>query len=248
MLYLLTSSLFLAAQVLGQSTTCVTGQGKDQSGENNYVIDDFTGLSFSYAIGQCTGVNLLDTDSFAKFTCSKDNTSTWMVTKSTYATKACTTPLSTLSWTNAETVEGETGFFKCDGGNNYAHVQISLVDTCEGALDVYGGLGGCAVNSAALDTKFYCNATIALVQLYKPGNSTIGICSDEHSYCNSWNFKSTCDLSASLSGLPVYGKALACETDMTGATTTTGSATESSAKSQFTILGAVIALVVALFH
>lgn len=271
MLTILASSLLLAGRVLGQQT-CDSGQhGKTQSGSNNYVIDYFSSaLLFTYAIGQCTAVDLADDTNFVKYTCMQDDSDMWWATKSTYTTKTCSgTATSTMTWNSTAAEAGQKGYFKCDGMNNYARVQISIDSGCAGALDVYGGLGGCAQNPSSFDTKFYCNTTGALVQLYvnpESINATqIPMCSDNYLYCTKWNFRSSgCALSASLNGLPVYGKMVTCElsaatttsggsTTMGGSTTTMGGSTTtmtmttSSAKS-FSVLSAVVALFVGLFY
>jgi len=237
---------------------------------------------FTYAIGQCTAVDLLDDTYFVKYTCSQDDSDMWWVTKSTYTTKTCSgSAVSSDTWDNSATEPGQANYFKCDGDDNYARVQISVDSGCAGSLDIYGGLGGCAQNPTSFDTKFYCNATGALVQLYinpESINATgLPMCSDDFLYCTKWNFRSSgCALSASLNGVPVYGKMITCETDAgsssgttttsSGGSTTTGSGstttgsgttttgsgttevmTTSSAKS-FSVLSAVVALVVSLLY
>jgi len=247
---LLASALLLAGRVSAQ---CATGTGMTQSG-NNYVVDLFTGtLYFSYAINQCTAVSLLDGTTWYKYTCSKDGDDMWWVTKTSYTSKTCTgTGTEVDMWSEADVGEpGTMGYFKCDGVDNYAQVEISIDSACGAAETVYGGLGGCAQNPASFDTKFYCDSTSALVQLYlnpTTFNISAPICDDNLLYCNKWTFGTTCALSASLGSTPVYGKMITCQTSTattttSGATTTDSTESTSSASSQFTVLSVIVALV-----
>lgn len=238
MLYLLASLLFA-----GAAAQC-SGTGKTQSG-NNYVIDSFTtsNLLFTYAINQCTAVSLLDSSVFYKYTCMQDTNDVWWVTKSAYTSSDCSgTASASLTWNDSVATAGNAGYFKCDGKDSYAAIQISIDEQCAGAITIAGGLGGCASNPAVYDTKFYCDATSAAVQLYvNPStiNSTYAMCDDSHLYCTSWSFTSSCSYVTTLFGQSVYGTFSKCEV-MTDS--------ESSASSQFTLLGLVVALVVGLFH
>jgi hypothetical protein len=228
---------------------------------NNYVIDYFTGtLLFSYAIDQCTSVNLFNEGTWYKYTCSQDGDGMWWATKTEYTSSTCSgsgTEIST--WSEADAGQpGSLYYFKCDGANNYAGLDISIDSECAVTETIYGGLGGCAQNPAAFDTKFYCDSSSALVQLYlnpTTYNISAPICDDTVLYCTKWTFGSTCLPSASLSGTTVYGKMTTCQTSL-GATTTTGGATTtsgatttmmtestSSASSQFTVLSVIVALV-----
>jgi hypothetical protein len=261
MLTLLASSLLLVGRVLGQTVTCA-GKGHTQSGNNNYVVDYFNdALLFTYAVNQCTVISLLDASTYVKYTCVQ-NGNDWTVNKATYGDKTCTgTPDASEDWTTVGTI-GEQGYYKCDGDNNFARIQITTDTECLGALDLYGGLGGCALNSMAYDTKFFCNSTNALVQLYTPtDDDSIGMCNDDLSFCTKWNFRSSgCALSAIFSGTAVYGKMITCTTNSgttttasagtttaAGTTTSTEAMTTSSAKS-FSVLSASVALVIGLFY
>jgi hypothetical protein len=246
MLWSLADALFLAGRVAGQ--TCVGGTGMTQTGENNFVIDTFTTdtLLFSYAINQCTGVSLTDSSAFYKYTCTQDSDDKWWVTKTSYAASDCSgTATVKATWDDSKTVAGEAGYFKCDGMNNYASIQISIDSQCAGYTTVYGGLGACSSNPTVLDTKFYCDSSSAAVQLYyNPTviNSTYSMCDDSHLYCNKWSFTKTCSLSAQLFGQLVYGTMGSC------ATSEPGNEMDSSASSQFTLMGIAITLIVGLFH
>jgi len=244
---LLASALLLAGRVTAQ---CVTGTGMTQSG-NNYVVDYFTGtLLFSYATNKCTGVNLLDSATSYMYTCSKDTDDMWWVTKTAYTSSSCTgTGTEEDKWSEADVGEpGTANYFKCDGLDSFAGLQISTDTSCAAPVTVYGGLGGCAQNPAAFDTKFYCDQTSALVQLYtNPSNTntTASICDDDELYCNTWTFGSTCALSAQLGSNLVYGKMISCSVETA---TTTGMTTTSSASSHFTVLGLIVALVASMMH
>jgi len=242
---LFASALLLAGRVAAQSA-CVTGQtGQTQSG-NNYVVDYFTGaLLFSYAIDKCTGISLLDATTWYKYTCEQDDDEMWWVTKTSYTSATCTGDGTEVdTWSEADVGDaGTVGYFKCDGNDNYAGVEISIDETCAASVTVYGGLGGCAQNPNSYDTKFYCSSTSALVQLYlnpTTWNISAPICDDTELYCNKWTFGSTCALSASLGSDPVYGKMTSCSIMETTA--------ESSASSHFTVLSVIIALVASLMH
>jgi hypothetical protein len=242
MLWTIVASLLFVGRVLGQQT-CDAPPGRTQSGDNNFVIDYFSGaLLFTYAIGQCTAVDLTDDTTFVKYACSQVGSGSWKVTKSTYNNKACTGSPTVVSWNDSNTEAGQLHYFKCDGDNNYARIQISTDSACAGSLDVYGGLGNCAQNPSSFDTKFYCNATSALVQLYVNPSSInatqIPMCEDNALYCTKWNFRASgCALSAVFAGVPVYGKMITCSasadvvttsmmTTGTGMMTTTGDATD----------------------
>lgn len=242
---LLASALLLAGRATAQ---CAAGPGKTQSG-NNYVVDYFTGtLLFSYAINQCTGVDLLDATTWYKYTCEQDTDDMWWVTKKSYTSATCSGDGTEVdSWSEADVgAAGTEGYFVCDGVDNYAAVDISIDTSCAAAVTVYGGLGGCAQNPSTYDTKFYCDETAALVQLYLnpvTANISASICDDELLYCNEWTFGTTCALSASLGTTPVYGKMVSCSAVEEETTTTT-----SSASSHFTVLSVIVALVASLMH
>lgn len=244
MLYLLASLLFA-----GAAAQCTTGTGKTLTG-NNYVVDTFTTstLLFTYAINQCTAVSIADSSVFYKYTCKQDDNDMWWVTKSAYSTSDCSgTAAASVSWNETAAAAGEMGYFKCDGKNNYAAIQISIDTQCGGAITVAGGLGGCASNPTVYDTKFYCDSSMALVQLYynpEAVNSTYTMCDDDHLYCNKWTFTSTCNPAASLFGQVVYGTFSKCALTEAGNTDDS----DSSASSQFTLLGLVVALIASLFH
>jgi hypothetical protein len=241
---LLASALLLAGRVAAQCS----GTGQTQSG-NNYVVDYFTGtLLFSYAINQCTGISLLDATTWYKYTCEQDTDDMWWVTKTSYTSSSCSgTGTEIDSWSEADVGEaGTEGYFKCDGVDNYAGVEISVDTSCAAAVAVYGGLGGCAQNPASYDTKFYCDATSALVQLYlnpTTFNISAPICDDNILYCNKWTFGTECALSASLGTTPVYGKMISCSV-----TDTTSTESTSSATSHFTVLSLIVALVASMMH
>jgi len=251
MLYLLASLFFAGASA---QATCLTGAtGMTQSGDNNYVIDAFTTstLLFTYAINQCTAVSISDSSTYYMYTCSKDDNDMWWVTKSSYTTPDCSgTAEDSTSWDETTATEGQTGYFKCDGKNNYASIKISIDSQCAGAITVAGGLGACASNPSAYDTKFYCDSSSALVELYlNPAylNNTYSMCDDDHLYCNKWTFGSTCKPAASLFGTTVYGTFSDCAVSESG-NDDDDSGSDSSASSQFTLLGLVVALIVNFFH
>jgi hypothetical protein len=250
---LLASALLLAGRTAAQ-VTCATGTPMTQSGSNNFVIDSFSeSLMFTYAINQCTGVNIVDNGVFYKYTCSQDENDMWWVTKTSYSTSDCTGSGTVVSsWSEEDTVAGEEGYFKCDGKNNYAAIEIGLDSQCGGTVTLTGGLGACASNPDVLDTKFYCDdtTTTALVQLYyNPDkiNSTLAMCSDDL-YCNKWSFTSTCKPVAQLFGQLVYGKYSDCAlTEATNPGYDGGDDSDSSASSM-TLLGVVVSLIFGLFH
>jgi len=250
---LFASSLLLAGRVAAQ---CVTGEeGQTQSG-NNYVVDSFSGtLLFSYATNKCTGIDLLDAATTYMYTCSQDSDDVWSVTKTAYTSTDCSgTGEVVEEWSETDMADaGTAGYFKCDGEDNFAGLEISTDVACTAPVTIYGGLGGCAQNPAVFDTKFYCDATNALVQLYvNPAavNSSAPICDDTELYCNKWTFGSTCAMSAQLGDIIVYGKMLSCSITDGTATTDDASTTEStsSASSQFTVLSLIVALVASMMH
>jgi hypothetical protein len=250
--------MFLIGQAAAQS--CPGGMGKTQSGDNNYVVDTFTGsLLFSYAINTCTGGSLIDSTVSYMYTCSKDNDDVWWVTKSSYASADCSGSATVVdTWDDSETMEGGLGYFKCDGKNNYAKITIGLDPTCTVTTSIAGGLGGCAANPSfdpPLDNKFYCDSSSAIVFLYvNPSavpNATYEMCDDAH-LCNQWVFGSSCALSAQFLGNDVYGKMESCTMVTDGGDSSDGGDgdgdEDSSASSQFTLMGIAIALIASLFH
>lgn len=245
-MFLLASALLLAGRVAAQ---CGTSGGMTQSGSNNYVVDTFTNtLLFSYAINQCTGISLADSSVFYKYTCKKDGDDMWWVTRSSYATADCSdSVIDADTWGESDAVAGEAGYFKCDGNNNYAAIQIGLDNLCGGTTTIVGGLGGCASNPSVYDTKFYCDDAAASVQLYEnptTGNSTYSMCDDSHLYCAKWTFPTTCTLGAQFLGQNVYGLMTKCALTEAG----NEDDSDSSASSQFTLVGIVVALIAGLFH
>jgi len=241
---LFASALLLAGHVSAQ---CSGGTGKTQSGNNNYVVDYFTGLLFTYAIDQCTAVDLASGVAWYKYTCSQQD-SKWWITKTAYTSNDCSgTGDEVDSWSEDEVEEGQMGYFKCDGENHYAQVHISIDPECAAVETVAGGLGACAQNPLAFDTKFYCDASSALVQLYRNPttfNETAPMCDDTALFCDKWTFGSTCAQAATFNGMPLYGKLVKCDAATDSSST---SAPEDAATSQFSLLGIAIALVAGFF-
>jgi len=245
---LLASTLLLAGRVMAQ---CPGSGGMTQSGDNNYVVDTFTDtLLFSYAVGQCTGVSLADSSVFYKYTCKQDDDDMWWITKTGYTTGDCSgSGTHIATWSESDASAGEVGYFKCDGKNNYAAIQISIDSQCGAYTTVIGGLGGCSSNPSVYDTKFYCDSSSALVQLYvNPStiDSNYTMCDDSHLYCTKWTFPTTCTFATQFLGQNVYGSMTKCALSESGNDGTT--TTESSASSQFTLFGIAIALFVGLFQ
>jgi len=223
--------------------SCGSSGGKTQSGDNNYVIDTFTNvLLFSYAINQCTSRSLFGDPLVYKYTCSEDTDGVWWVTRTSYAEDGCTgTGTAGEPWSNDGLSAGEQYYFKCDGDDNYASLSLSTAEGCGSPINVVGGLGACSVNAANLDTKFYCDSSSALVQLYSAATGDNKICDDDKYFCEKWTFTSTCAKVTNFMGTDVYGTMTTCVADG-------DSDDESSASSQFTLMGIAIALIVGLFR
>jgi len=250
MLWVVVSSLclWLAGVANGQKSSCplLHTAAPVQSGTNNYVIDLFFGLSFPFAINQCTSVSFIS-ENLVMYSCSYSN-NTWWVTKTSYSTSSCSGSGKVESiWKEGEYSFGEPGHFVCDGSDSYVEVKIAL-DTCGSGLQtVFGGLSGCAMNSPR-NIQFYCDSSNAYVQLFE--NTTYlntsatqtpyGYC-DPSLYCDKWTFSSSCGLVANVLGNPLYGSVVTCGVS---ATTTTQSTTKKSAHVQFAPFFSVILVLI----
>jgi len=251
---LLASAFLLAGRTVAQSGLLCPNPGSGgmtQSGDNNYVIDTFADtLNFTYAINQCTGVNIQG-NPYIKYTCTQDSDDVWWVTKTSYSTADCSgTGTTVKTWSESDVSEGEWGYFKCDGKNNYAAIDVSIDAACGAAITIVGGLGGCAYNARFLDSKFYCDASTstAYVQLYDSNHTAhaghFHGCDDEDAYCMRWSFTDTCAFATDALQIAVYGKYSKCSTTEAG---NAGNG-KSSASSQFTLVGIVAALIVGFWN
>jgi hypothetical protein len=122
---MLTKSLWLAclwfsnSWVQGQLSgdpNCTVDEGElpeMQTGINNFVIDMLGLMQFPYAIGECTGNNVIDTGRWYTYRCDMDSTSGMStVTKTEYFDDTCSTDGIVIEIFNETNVtEGSRGFF-----------------------------------------------------------------------------------------------------------------------------------------
>jgi hypothetical protein len=157
MLLSLFSLTCLLAVQLAKGGTCIPGikpMAKPAMTGNNYVVDSFYGLSFAYAIGYCTAIDIKG--NYGIYTCNSDGS----VSKSTYLTNDCSDTGTTTK------IAAEMAY--CKGNNNYVTVDVAIDDiTCASAVTVYAGLGAC-VNDFGLFSQVYCDSKQAIVQFYLP--------------------------------------------------------------------------------
>jgi len=148
-----------------------------QGGENNYVIDLLGDIPFSFALNQCTSIDVPNNDKWYKYVCDMDsNTQIRTVTKTEYPEETCAgegVVMQVFSENNV--TDGMRGYFDCNGSDTYVELHFSLNDQCGNFVTVYGALDACFHFTEGLsEMNLYCDDVEAVAQIFTslPTNGT----------------------------------------------------------------------------
>jgi hypothetical protein len=137
-----------------------------QSGTHNFILDEFSGGTFPFAINQCTAISI-PASKWYKYTCMQEDNQ-WTVVKTSYSDDSCSGTGKVLhtyyyNQTNA------TNSFECDGINSFAKIGISVSSDCSSSVTFYAGLTGCATatTGGTSQFEFFCNSSVAFVEFFR---------------------------------------------------------------------------------